>query len=405
MTSAIIYTNDTSGVLEPCGCSAGGGMPGGLARRATLILSLRQQYEGVLLVDSGNFVGEQSQATVVVEAMRDMRYGLVGLGLSELLCRDAVLPAATRIGLDVINSLPDLNHIPGGVRTQAVCMLANRRIGVVAVSPAPVVLSDAELFKRLQAILRPLRSQVHVIILLSQLGLERDQGIAKWQAQEAWIDLIIGNADAGGLSEPLVFGRTQIVPTGSRGTQVGVVEIHWQKDGPAFNARRLPVDDRYEPDPGIQAKVDAYQKAQAARLQLASSQTAPTAAGTTERFREDWVAADGCGGCHKDAYSTWRGHWHAGAVGTLRRRARLIPECLTCHSEVYRRTERFLWKDGMVDGVQCSTCHGPGVIHRLLEGKGGITRAPGEDVCRSCHNKDRDPKFDYPTAREKIRHW
>ena len=95
------------------------------------------------------------------------------------------------------------------------------------------------------------------------------------------------------------------------------------------------------------------------------------------KFVPDFLPADQCGRCHEGPYQAWRDQKHTRAAATLQARNRLVPECLTCHSESFRRTGTFVWKDNLIDGVQCSTCHGEGVLHRLLANRRHITRSVG----------------------------
>lgn len=399
----ILYTTDTLGVLEPCGCSPTGGLAAGLARRAPLVAALRAQFGDVLVLDGGNAAGTANKASVTFDAMRRLGYRAVGLGLEDLLARDAVLAATAKTRIDVISSLPDLNKLPSVVKRSGIYTVQGRRAAVIAVSPAPVSLSVPDLVARLDSLVRDAQSKADLVILLSQLGLKTDHALAEVQGSRRWVDLIIGNADAASLTEPEVIGRTWILPTSTRGTEVGLVEVRWEGGQPRYRFERLPVDARYEPDPAIQKQIDDFRAAQTEALRAASERTA--LAPSAERFRVDYVSAPDCGTCHPKAYEAWTAHRHGRAVRTLHARKRLVPECLSCHSEGYRRTDEFAWRDGLVDGVQCSTCHGPGVIHRLLKGKGGITRRVDEASCKSCHNKDRDPRFDYEQALQRIRHW
>ena len=85
---------------------------------------------------------------------------------------------------------------------------------------------------------------------------------------------------------------------------------------------------------------------------------------------------------------------------TLQREGRLLPECLTCHSEYFRMTNQFALLPAGEDGVQCATCHGDGLLHSVSSRKEQVFRKVPEDLCRSCHNQERDPDFDYAKARE-----
>lgn len=195
--------------------------------------------------------------------MSQMGYDGIGLGLLDLLVRDALLITAQRLRLKIINTLPELNQLPPFVTPQAFYHLGGRRIGVLSLSPVPEELPEAELYARLEPHLQALRAESDVVVLLSQSGLRQDEALARWQAERRWIDLIIGNTEAQDLSQPRIIGRTYLLPTSMRGQYVGLVEIRFEGDEPGFTMRRLVVDTRYEPEPGLRAKIDAFQRAQA----------------------------------------------------------------------------------------------------------------------------------------------
>ena len=190
---AIAYTGNALGVLEPCGCSPDGGMIGGLARRSSLIQGLRTRYPGVLLLDTGNAAASAGQADLILGSMRDMGYDVLGLGLSDLLTRDAILPAIDRAALKCVNALPDLNRLPSSISREAVLVRSGRLIGVLGVSPTPVDMPAGATWKRLEPALRSLRADADVVVLLSQLGSAQDCALAAQQTERLWIDLIIVN--------------------------------------------------------------------------------------------------------------------------------------------------------------------------------------------------------------------
>ena len=282
----LLYTTDTLGVLEPCGCNP----IGGLARRATLIRQLRKQYPHVLLLDSGNWAGEGERGRLVLEAMQEMGYDGIGLGLTDLLTKAAWLPLAQRLQVPLLSAFPERNQLPSFVRREALYLLGGHRVGVVALAPTPEGWSEEELHVHLAWVLRRLRRQADVVVVLSQWGLERDRALAQWQAEEGWVDLLIGNGEARRLKEPLRFGRTWLLPTSHRGEYVGLVEVRWKEGRPDFMVRQLPVDTRYEPASSLQARSEAFQRMQAERLRRASLRAGQERE-EAEGFRPDFVPA------------------------------------------------------------------------------------------------------------------
>ena len=70
--------------------------------------------------------------------------------------------------------------------------------------------------------------------------------------------------------------------------------------------------------------------------------------------RDDYVGAEVCGGCHREALAIWEKSAHARASESLGRRV-AARRCLTCHSTGEAPAGRPYFS-----GVQCEACHGPG---------------------------------------------
>ena len=104
-----------------------------------------------------------------------------------------------------------------------------------------------------------------------------------------------------------------------------------------------------------------------------------------------YAPASFCVECHQSQTAAWRKQAHAHSVQTLQREGRLLPECLTCHSEYFRMTNQFALLPAGEDGVQCATCHGDGLLHSVSSRKEQVFRKVPEDLCQSCHNQERDP--------------
>ncbi|NLN89862.1 MAG: hypothetical protein GX134_06840, partial [candidate division WS1 bacterium] len=66
----LIYTTDTQGRLDVCGCSAG--QHGGLPRRATLLRHLRSEAQAVIVIDGGSTVTHASHVDPFARAYRSM---------------------------------------------------------------------------------------------------------------------------------------------------------------------------------------------------------------------------------------------------------------------------------------------------------------------------------------------
>jgi hypothetical protein len=149
-------------------------------------------------------------------------------------------------------------------------------------------------------------------------------------------------------------------------------------------------------DEAVDGVVQAYYARVAERL----------LADTRHRVMErGYVPAAACGQCHEAAYTAWQRQAHAQAYQTLVGVQRQhVPECLTCHAEFYRRTQQASRTADEQAGVECSTCHGDGLLHALNPARGGIVKAPDEPSCRACHTAARSPSFDYARYAAQIPH-
>jgi hypothetical protein len=98
--------------------------------------------------------------------------------------------------------------------------------------------------------------------------------------------------------------------------------------------------------------------------------------------------------------------WHLGNFTSCAAVARekIAPECLSCHSEYYRRTNSEP-KDIAKQGVECASCHGDGIILILRPSQAGKAARPNADVCKKCHTPEKSPNFDFKKYKAKIKHW
>lgn len=106
-----------------------------------------------------------------------------------------------------------------------------------------------------------------------------------------------------------------------------------------------------------------------------------------------------CVECHDDISRSWRQTRHANAFSSLPNSGQQdLPACLGCHVVGYGDKGGFLDQDLTPElaGVQCESCHGPGMVHiDAPDDMRGTIHLPGEKECRSCHTTGQDPNFDF----------
>ncbi len=152
-------------------------------------------------------------------------------------------------------------------------------------------------------------------------------------------------------------------------------------------------------------------------------------------IKHKYVGVDACGSCHKtekqgNQLSIWKNTKHAMAYETLlsedadsiarsigfTEKASKLDNCLRCHVIGYNLDSTYLGpKFRIEDGVQCETCHGPGLDFQKIsimknrkeaEKNGLIIHKDIESYCISCHNAE-SPTFvaiNFMEAWKKIQH-
>ncbi|MFH1414109.1 MAG: hypothetical protein ABIG56_04615 [Candidatus Omnitrophota bacterium] len=83
----VLYTGETHGMIYPCSCPID--PDGGVARRATLIKSLKKKYPEILILDSGNFFAGGSFDDYAQNSELDSKRALINLKAMELIGYDA----------------------------------------------------------------------------------------------------------------------------------------------------------------------------------------------------------------------------------------------------------------------------------------------------------------------------
>jgi hypothetical protein len=424
-TVTILYTGDTRGWVEPCGCSQG--VLGGLPRRATLLKRLRAQTPKALIVDAGALLGESSdelKAPVIVEQLAAMRYCAANLGPADARWRNQLLALMRK------NNLPgiSLEYADGAaIRRGRILVVNGVRVGLAGVARLPTG-SDR---RELRDVLAYLRRSCDLVVLLSAASANDNVRLAR---QFAGMDVLIGVVP-GKKPQLLRCGKVLLAPVTPEGGHVGRLVVRLGRRGIAgatlearpkgrldgrtgaqprlnrrsqqpkvhFSAALLdlhPLNDRIPDDtPTLQA-VQAYYDRVAKRL-LAGEDARPTV-----MVKAGYTLASSCDFCHPRIYRKWKSVAHSRAVETLKKKGRdRAPDCLQCHSEYYRRTKQAPVEAYQRAGVECASCHGEGFVLILRPSKKLDAAKPGEKVCRGCHTPQRSPKFNFAKYKAMIKHW
>ena len=344
----------------------------------------------MLLVDNGNVAEAPGKAEVVLRVMGMDRYDAVGIGAMDAgLGEDYVRPAR-RFGTPVVRALPASDAIDPLARKLRTKELRGHTLGVTSLPPLPEGADAEAALDTAAQTLREYRKQCEFLVVLSQMGMKRDEELARRCGPDG-PHAIIGNLDASVLKEPKRVGASLLLPTGPGGTHAGIADVVFplwgepRLENVTVNAAKgntrtadevgMLVSGYYE---GVQKEFIAGVEPGLLAADVSGSVGEPTR----------------CGKCHAVETARWAGTRHARAMRSLITHKRVVPECIDCHS-VRFRDKRVFDLDTRVNGVSCTACH-------AIAGKGETSDCPdramptrGQETCLPCHTEANSPQFNY----------
>jgi 2',3'-cyclic-nucleotide 2'-phosphodiesterase (5'-nucleotidase family) len=411
----IIYTGDSGGEVESCGCSALA--YGGLARRATLVNLIRANHPAAVFVDTGDFfspnVGEQDglKNEITAEAYGAFAYDAVNLGED-----DFNFGAAFLEGLVETHRIPAISANIFGEDGKAIAPAAkiisrgDVKVGVVGFLNPEVVASKGlggatvKPYKKLLAeATDALAAEADIIICLAHVGnVEKARAFAARCPKE--IDVVIAGHRGGRTPQAENVRGRWMVYTRSRNRYVGMLKLTLDDSRNVVAAENhvLPVTRETAKDEATQLLVEKYHAALRKLVEekklLKPPEEVPPAGFI-------YVGSSVCAGCHPLQTKRWRDTPHATAYESLAGAKReMDPECVACHVTGYGFRGGFLSAARTPDrlGVGCEECHGPGEGHAQSS---AIEMPPtAAATCTRCHDEERSPTFDYGKYRDAVKH-
>lgn len=459
---AFVVTGEQFGYFEPCGCTAN--QLGGMARRAGLFSKIESLGWTVRGVDVGGLSrrsGPQAQIKfeTMLEALRELKYVALGMGVAELRLDPGYLLAQhfetgdprlcflganlTFLGTKELGTPLSFTIVEvDGCKVGITCVMSDkiRREIIPDRTPEEAAVADLQWGDPSEALTDVLKKfeeeKVDVRVLLSQ---STDEEIREQATAFPQFDIIVAGDGKDGDREPEMIGPVRLLRVGEKGKTAGVVGIYSKNEKDSIRYELVTISaDHFSESEKMTDLMKVYQE----RLKDSSIVTAesPVAHPSGATF----VGASKCGECHSKAFDIWKKTPHAHAFESLDpvhqrqgyERLHGIardfdPECLSCHVTGWDPEEYVRFKSGFVNeafaaddsekrlqalmaGSQCENCHGPGSRHVELIEAGNNEAAATEvrvsleharnETCGKCHDADNSPDFNFAEYWEKVKH-
>ncbi|MDD5155352.1 MAG: hypothetical protein PHF11_02570 [Candidatus Omnitrophica bacterium] len=260
----VLYSGDTHAMLYPCNCPVE--PDGGIARRAVLVKSIRQETPDVLLVDSGAFLAAGLMDEYTQNTELDMQRSLLNLKAMELMRYDAVNISADEFNfggkfLREIMAKSKLHFISANIKSPGISPYVVKeikgiKIGIIGViSPyarqkAGGAFDIADPKQAVQKAVNELKAKgVKFILLLSRLGENQDLKIIR---DIPGIDVVI--TSQGRMQEhiPAKVGNTIILKPSWQGRRLGKLSLTIEDNRiTKYKADELRLSDKIKDDPDI----------------------------------------------------------------------------------------------------------------------------------------------------------
>ncbi|MBI4612790.1 MAG: DUF1573 domain-containing protein [Planctomycetes bacterium] len=379
----LLYTTDFVGFFGPCGCEPG--QLGGLSRLATVVDGLSRGADEVVLVDGGGALDRFEKAPYFAEIFDLIGYSVCGFSSRDLLAEGAPWRDALA-GRGIATAPGDASL---GLPT------SGGRFAVLSLPESTAPDSATRLVRE------ALDTRPAAVAVLSRLGVVADVGIARALVDETVPIVILGSRQSAEIGEEIRVGGIVLAPVGDRGMYVTSVDFARESPDLALRvvaARRVPIGPEAAERRDVLEVTSRYYEDEKRRL----------LAGAARPSEEPPPSPSSCGRCHADELRAWRSSRHASALATLARKDRLVPDCLPCHSESFRRTGVLSPKavSSSDEGVTCASCHREGERH--AENPSSVRTAGSLEAsdCMACHSPEHQIHgFDHERALEAIRHW
>lgn len=319
---------------------------------------------------------------------------------------DKLLPVAEAVGLPVI--APEADGREGTV-PYVVKVVDGVKVGVVAFNSLMAKNDNMETAKKRIAAYSAARKESDILVVLDQGLVATDEWLERMGKRLGEPDIVVPSFMHTSQPGVRTVGKARITPPSSQARHVGVYSIQLVPgESPMIEFSQTELVEKIEADPEINEVINAYNKRQQVPMEVETVQEeqqepeqqagAPVPAheqvSAPPVFREEpYHNPDTCKSCHERQYASWAEGKHANSLLVLVEQGKMMPECLKCHSEIFRKGNRLTTSGNLSNGVVCASCHSDVLPHDSnYKATGKAVRDVG--VCIDCHDKANSPNFD-----------
>ena len=356
-----------------------------------------------MIVDSGNLANTPDKLAITTSLMAKMHYDAIGIGAYDRRDGDAFFKEVKKNGLTVLDCWPDS---ASGVESFVMKNVDGVDVGIISFgAPKTDKSSDFEVRKARFAAFVEARKKSDLLILLDQANVANRDWIERNRARVGAPDIVIGGLPRATQVQQTVVGSSHIVPTITEGNGVGVVDVMSTRGhAPTIvDPRIVMLNDKIQPDAEVAKLISAFNASSIKPAAVVSAPTLPGAKPVPQKGNVYYSPVQ-CKACHEREDEDWRKSKHASALASLVDAKQLTPECLPCHSEMFRRLQRVSVPNDNIAGVECATCHFNSLPHGAERRSAAMKVLVDKTLCVTCHTKDRSPDYNETTYFPKVVH-
>ena len=371
-----------------------------------------------MLVDNGGFFPEEDNrrdaAWFLMDAMktlgtdavnvgdRDLRFGRAFL---EQRARKSGLPMVSANLLDAKSRKPVFNPYVmrrvGNVNVGVFGLITDK--GDLGPGKDSLAVEDPQAAAR-RTVIELKRKGANVIVLLSQLGKQEGEDLV---TGVEGIDAVIMGRNVMLIQQGRMVKNTIANYGGEQGQYIGRTELTLDDRRRMLTgtSESVLLGPEITDKPEIATLVKGFEDAlNEKNRKLEMELQAKTRAQTNDPGVAHYIGTEMCMRCHVKEAAQWKTTSHSQAWNTLQVVKRdADPECITCHSVGYNKPGGFVSfaATPLLANVGCENCHGMGTEHESFAQ--GPSRVDAS-TCMQCHNKERDPGFEFTAYLPRVTH-